>query len=156
MIQGVERPLILVAAGFCLYACSSPGPPVKTASGEVIEGVSYEERFPSSTEVHEVSFTGERLRTAVALMDRAEVIGMSGNFQAMEGGDKNTLLVTIRGAENRQRKIFMKNCAEEHVCAFFAAAVKSNLVEKAPDACRDGVRCTELQIDHPIDHRDRP
>jgi hypothetical protein len=143
MIRGVERSLLL-AVGLCFFACSS-GPPIKTASGEVIEAVTYEERTPHSTDVHEVTFKGDRLRTAVALMDRLAVIGMSGDFQADGREDRNTLVVTIRGAENRERKIFVKNCAEEHVCAFFAAAVRSDIVDKAPDVCREGNRCIEHQ-----------
>jgi hypothetical protein len=146
MIRGVERSVVRVAVAlsFIFFACSS-GPPIKTTSGEVIEGVTYEERFPLSTDVHEVTFRGDRLRTAVALMDQAQVIGMTGDFQAPAGVDKSTLVVTIHGAENRVRQIFVKNCAEEHVCAFFAAAVKSDIVEKAPAVCRDGVRCIERQ-----------
>jgi hypothetical protein len=138
----VQHRLTFTALGLIFFACSA-GPPVKTASGEIIEGVTYEERFPLSTDVNEVAFKGERLRKAVALMDTAQVIGMSGNFQSGEMVDKGTLLLTIRGQDGRERKILVKNCAEPHVCSFFAAAVKNEVVEKAPLVCRDGVRCLE-------------
>ena len=128
------------ALGLSLLCCSS-GPPIKTASGEVIESVTYEERSPKSTDTREVKLSGDRLRTAVALMDRSEVTGMSGDYQSTERGDKDSLVITIVGAENRQRKIVVTNCAEVHVCGFFAAAVKSEIVDKVPAVCRDGLRC---------------
>ena len=142
MEPSLVRTAIALSLSLLACACSS-GPPIKTASGEVIEGVSYEERSPLSPDVQEVTFRGDRLREAVALMDRAEVIGMSGSFQATNVVDKSTLVITIRGAEHRERKILVKNCAEPHVCAFFAAAVKSDVVEKVPVVCRDGVRCLD-------------
>lgn len=144
-IRGVDLSLFRVAIAVSLLAdlsCSS-GPPVKTASGEVIEEITYEERFPLTTDVHEVTFHGDRLRKAVALMDRAGVTGMSGSFQSSEMVDKSTLVLTIHAAEHRDRKILVRNCAEPHVCAFFAEAVKSDLVEKVPVVCRDGVRCID-------------
>jgi hypothetical protein len=52
-------------------------------------------------------------------------------------------VLTIHGQDHRERKIFVKNCAETHVCSFFAAAVKDEIVEKAPAVCRDGTRCLE-------------
>lgn len=140
----MESSVFRFAIGIAVLACScSSGPPIKTASGEVIEGVNYEERSPLSPDVHEVTFRGDRLREAVALMDRAGVMGLSGSFQATQVVDKSTLVLTIRGADHRVRKLLVKDCAEPHVCAFFAAAVKSDVVEKAPVVCRDGVLCMD-------------
>jgi len=124
-----------------VVGCSS-GPPVKAASGELIESVSYEERFPLTKDVHEVTLTGDRLRQALPLMDRAEVTAMSGDFVA-PGMDKSMLVFTVRNVDQRERKIVLRNCAEPHVCTFFAAAFKGNLIERMPVVCRDGGRCIE-------------
>jgi hypothetical protein len=141
-IVEVQRPHFLIAVSLTVFACSS-GPPAKTASGEVIEGITYEERFPRTPDVHEVSFKGERLRKAVALMDSTGVTGLEGSFNAAGVLDQSTLILTIHGAEQRKRTIVVKNCAEQHVCAFFAMAVKGEIVEKAPVVCRDSVRCID-------------
>ena len=136
--------LRIAAVGISGLACScSSGPPIRTASGELIEGVSYEERTPLSTEVREVAFRGDRLRSAVALLDRAGAIGMSGSYQATSVVDKSTLVLTIHAGEQRVRKILVKNCVEPHVCAFFAAAVQGELVDTVPIVCREGPLCME-------------
>jgi hypothetical protein len=130
-------PLFLSLAG-----CSPPAP-VTAASGESIEQVSYEERFPLTTDVKEVTWRGERLAKAVPLMDRAGVTGMSGTYLAPNVVDRSTLVVTIKGAGGRDRQIFVKNCAEPHVCSFFAEASRAALVEKVPLVCREAVLCIE-------------
>lgn len=140
----MHRIFFLLTSGLLLLCCSS-GPPIKTASGELIDAFSYEERSPGSKDkdVREVKLTGDRLRTAVGLMDRSGVSNMSGNYQSTERGDKDTLVLTISAAEGRQRKIVVTNCAEVHVCGFFAAAVKSEVVDKVPAVCRDNIRCAD-------------
>jgi len=126
---------------FLLAGCSGGGAPVRTASGEVIDSVSYEERLAPSPEVHDVSFKGDRLAKAIELMDRTQVTGLSGTFQAADSANKSVLVMTIRGLT--ERKILVRDCAEPRVCAFFAAAVKSEVVKEAPAVCRDGVRCMD-------------
>ena len=84
-------------------------------------------------------------------MDRAGVIGMEGSYTSTGGQDKSTLVLTVRGADQRNRTVIVKGCAEPHVCAFFAAAVKADLVDKAPAACTDGIRCIEVEERTPQD-----
>jgi hypothetical protein len=129
--------LALVAA---LGACDE-GPPIKTASGERIGGVSYEERFPLSNDVHSVSFHGDRLRRAVELMDKDGVTGLTGEVASTGVLDKSSLTIVVTGTDGRERKLVVKNCAEPHVCAFFAEAVKSGIAEKLPVVCREPVAC---------------
>ena len=137
----MERSL-LVGFAVAIAACSSP--PAQSASGELIESITYEERFPLTTDVKEITIKGERLGKALPLLDRAQVTPLSGTFVAAEPGvDKSTLVVTIHGGSQRDRTIVVKNCAEPRVCSFFAAAFKSELVERVPVVCRDGARCIE-------------
>lgn len=117
-------------------ACE-PAAPIKTASGDRIGSVSYEERFPLSNDGHETTLHGDRLRRAVEMMDRSGVMAMSGNYEAPGVLDKSTLVVTVTTIDNKERKLTLKNCAEPHVCAFFTEAVKSGIVEKMPVVCRD-------------------
>ena len=136
----MQRCILAVAS--VLVACSSA--PAKSASGELIESVTYEERFPLTTDVKELTLKGERLSKALPLMDQAQITGLSGTFVAAEAGvDKSTLVVNVHGQEGRTRTIVMKNCAEPRVCAFFANAFKSEVVERVPVVCRDGARCIE-------------
>lgn len=137
----MERPLALLALGLSLLASCSGGAPAKTSSGELIDSVSYEERLAPSPDLHEVTLKGERLAKAIELMDRAQVTGLSGSFQSADSANKSVLVLTINGLTRRQ--ILIKDCAEPRVCAFFAAAVKSEIVKEAPAVCRDGVRCMD-------------
>jgi hypothetical protein len=122
-------------------AACDPPPPVKSASGERIAGVSYEEKFPLSNDGHEVVFHGDRLRRAVELLDKHGAMGLTGDFQAAGVLDKSTLVLVVRDTGGKERKLVMKNCAEPHVCAFFADAVASGLADKPPVVCRDAVAC---------------
>ena len=140
----MQRPLLSIAFGIALVASAcEPPPPIKTASGERIDSVSYEETFPLSKDGNEVTFHGDRLRKAVAMMDRSGVMGMSGDYAATGVLDKSTLTLTVRTIDNRERKLVVKNCTEPHLCAFFAEAVKSGVVEKTPVVCRDSPACTK-------------
>lgn len=140
-LERLER-FLLCLLGACLAACSSP--PAQSASGERIESITYEERFPLTTDVEEIAIKGERLSKVLPLLDRAQVTALSGTFVAAAPGvDTSTLVVTIHGASQRNRTIVVKNCAEPRVCSFFAAAFKSELVERVPVVCRDGARCME-------------
>ncbi len=127
---------------FLGLACE-PAPPIKTASGERLGGVSYEERFPLSNDGHATTFHSDRLRRAVEMMDRAGVISMTGNYEATGVVDKSTLVLTVTTSDNRERTLTVKNCAEPHLCAFFAEAVKSGVVERLPVVCRDGLACVK-------------
>jgi hypothetical protein len=130
----------LATAGAASVACEPPRP-VKTASGDSVQEISYEETFPLSTDRHEVTFHGDRLRRAVELLDKHGVMGLSGDFKATGVLDKSTLTLVVLGADRKERKVVAKNCAETHVCAFFAEAVTSGLVDKTPVVCRDPVPC---------------
>jgi hypothetical protein len=139
----VIRPSSFAALlAFVAVACE-PAPPIKTASGERIGGVSYEERFPLSNDGHETTLHGDKLRKAVDMMDRAGVIALTGNYEATGVLDKSTLVVTVTTSDNHERKLVMKNCAEPHVCAFFTEAMKSGLVDRLPVVCRDALPCTK-------------
>lgn len=127
---------------FVALACE-PAAPIKTASGERIGGVSYEERFPLSNDGHETTLRGDKLRKAVEMMDRAGVIAMTGNYEANGVLDKSTLVVTVTTFDNRERKLVVKNCAEPHVCAFFTEAVKSGIADRMPVVCRDAIACVK-------------
>ena len=140
---GVNRPSFLFALfAFASLACE-PAPPVKTASGERIASVSYEERFPLSNDAHETTLHSDRLRRAVEMMDRAGVTAMTGNYEATGVLDKSTLVLTVTTIDRRERKLVVKNCAEPHVCAFFAEAVKSGVAERLPVVCRDALACVK-------------
>lgn len=132
------------AAVLCFVALAcEPAAPIKTASGERIGGVSYEERFPLSNDGHETTLRGDKLRKAVAMMDRAGVIAMTGSYEATGVLDKSTLVVTVTTFDNRERKLVVKNCAEPHVCAFFTEAVKSGIADRMPVVCRDALACVK-------------
>lgn len=124
------------------FACE-PSAPIKTSSGERIGAVSYEERFPLSNDGHETTFHGDRLRRAVEMMDRAGVISMTGNYEATGVVDRSTLVLTVTTIDNKERKLVVKNCAEPHLCAFFAEAVKSGVADKTPIVCRDALACVK-------------
>jgi hypothetical protein len=134
--------LFIVAIVLAGSACEPPAP-VRTAAGELIESVSYEERFALSSDVKETSFHGDRLRRAVELMDRAGVTAMSGDYSAAGVVDKSTLIITVSAAGHRERKIVLRNCADPNVCKFFATAVQSGVVDKTPAVCRDAIACAE-------------
>jgi len=105
--------------------------------------VSFEERFPLSTDANEVTFHGDRLKRAVEMLDKAGAIALSGDYAATGVLDKSTLVLTVRNADQKERKLTLKNCAEPHVCAFFTEAVKNGVVEKLPVVCRDPVPCAK-------------
>jgi hypothetical protein len=126
---------------FLGLACE-PAPPIKTGSGERIGGVTYEERFPLSNDGHETTLRGDKLRKAVELMDQAAVFAMlPGTYQAKGVLDKSTLVFTITTFDKRERTLIVKNCAEPHLCAFFAEGVRTGVVERVPVVCRDGLVC---------------
>lgn len=142
-MQHVTRPTVVVLVLFAVLAACDPGPPIRAASGEHIGGISYEERFPLSNDVHNASFHGDRLRRAVELMDKNGVMPLTGEVAATGVLDKSSLTIVVTGTDGRERKLVVKNCAEPHVCAFFAEALKNGIVEKLPVVCREPVACTK-------------
>jgi hypothetical protein len=134
--------LCLSATFATAFACDPP-PPIKTASGERIDGVKFEEKFPLSTDTNEVTFHGDRLRSAVELLDQAGAITLTGDYEAKGVVDKSTLVMTVRNIDRKERAVTLKNCAEPHVCAFFTDAVKKGVVEKMPVVCRDATPCVK-------------
>lgn len=136
------QPLLLSAIALGVMACG-PVTTIKTSSGDQIGHASFEERFPLSSEAHEVTFHGDDLRRAIALMDRHGVLALSGTYEASGVLDKSTLVLSVRTTDDRERKVVVKNCAEPHVCAFFTEAVTSGVVKKTPVICRDVVACTK-------------
>ncbi len=135
-------PFVAALLAFIPIACE-PSAPIKTAAGERIEGVSYEEHFPLSNDGHETTLRGDRLRRAVEMMDRAGVIAMTGNYAATSVVDKSTLVLTVSTGNKTERRLVVKNCAEPHLCAFFAEAVKSGVADRTPVVCRDAVACAK-------------
>lgn len=133
---------LLLVASFPSIACDPP-PPIKTSSGERIASVSFEETAPLTTDTRETTFRGDRLRRAVALMDKHGVFGIEGRYEATGVVDKSTLTMTIKGVDGRERVIVAKNCGQEQLCAFFADAVKEGVIEKLPPICRDPAPCTK-------------
>jgi len=144
VVQPRHAPLATLLASVVAVAACGPVVPVKAASGERIGMVSYEESFSLSKETQEVSLSGDALRRAVEMMDRAGVMTMPAGTHEVKGVlDKSTLTLVIRTVDNRERKVIMKNCAESHICAFFAEAVKGGVVDKTPALCRDAVACAK-------------
>ena len=138
----MKRPSFVLALFAFLGLACEPAPPIKTAVGERIDGVSYEERFPLSNDGHETTLRGDKLRKGVELMDQAGVFAMlPGNYEAKGVLDKSTLVVTITTFDKRERTLVVKNCAEPHVCAFFSQGVKTGVVDRLPVVCRDGLAC---------------
>ena len=125
---------------FLGLACE-PAPPIKTGTGERIGGVSYEERFPLSNDGHSTTLRGDKLRRAVEMMDQAGLISMTGHYEGKGVVDKSTLILTVTTFDNRERTLTVKNCAEPHLCVFFAEAVRRGIVEREPVVCRDAVAC---------------
>lgn len=130
--------LAIVAAS--IAGCDS-GPPIKTASGELIDGIAFEETFPLSNDVKDSSLHGERLRSAVALMDKHRVFDLKGEFRATGVLDKGTLVIVIKPVAGAERRVSFKSCGHEHVCAFFAEASSQAVVDHTPVLCRNPVPC---------------
>jgi hypothetical protein len=94
-VQSLRLVLPLAFALLTPCAACDSGPPIKTASGERIGSLSYEEKFPLSNDGHDSTFHGDRLRSAVAMMDRAGAISLSGDYAARGVLDNRTHTVTV-------------------------------------------------------------
>lgn len=139
----VALALVVFSSSAALVACA-PTTPIKTASGELVDGVAFEEHFPLSKDGREVTLHGDKLKAAVQLLDKHGVIGMNGNYEPSKSVlDKGTLVVSVHSPDDKQRSVTVKNCAEPHVCAFFAEAVQTGVTDKTPVVCREAVACTK-------------
>ena len=123
-----------------ILGCSD-APPVKTAAGERLERLTIEERFATSDEVKETNLRGERLRTAVDLMDEHGVSGLTGTFESKAVVHTGSVTLIIKPTEGAERRIAVQSCAHENVCPFLDAALAKGLLEHKPLACKSGARC---------------
>lgn len=123
-----------------VVACDS-GPPIKTASGELIDSIKFEETFPLSNDVKDSSLGGERLRNAVVLMDKHRVFDLKGEYKASGVLDKGTLAIVVKPVAGAERRTTFKSCGHEGVCAFFAEASANGVVDHTPVLCRNPVPC---------------
>lgn len=128
------------AVGALAFACDE-GPPVKTASGERVDRVTIEERFVTSDEVKETSLSGDRLRTAVELMDKHGVMGLKGTFESKAVVASGTLTIIVKPASGAERRIVVKSCVHENVCPFLEAALAKGLIEHKPVVCKSEATC---------------
>jgi hypothetical protein len=76
-------------------------------------------------------------------MDKHGVFSLSGRYEATGVLDKSTLTLTVKTVDGRSRAVVAKNCGEEHLCAFFADALKEGVIEKTPLICKDPAPCTK-------------
>jgi hypothetical protein len=123
------------------FACDGGGPPVKTASGERIDRLTIEERFATSDEVKETNLRGERLRTAVELMDKHGVMRLQGDFESKAVVVAGTVTLIVKPTTGAERRIVVKSCAHENVCPFLDAALAKGLIEHKPVACKSEAPC---------------
>lgn len=138
------RARLVTLAAVLTVACDPP-PPVKTSSGEIIKSVAFEESFPLSSDVKEVTLRGDRLRSAVALMDKHGVFDVKGEHRATGVLDKSTLTIVITSASGAERRASFRSCANDAVCAFFTEAAAQGIVEHKPLVCRDSTPCEAPQ-----------
>lgn len=131
---------LAIPIGVAGVGCES-APPIKTSSGELIDGITFEETFPLSTEVKDATLHGERLRTGVALMDRHGVFALKGEYRASGVLDKSTLTIVIKPVVGAERRVSFRSCSVENVCAFFGEATAQGVVEHLPIVCRNAVPC---------------
>ena len=130
----------VLAVGVLVAACDPP-PPIKSSSGELIDGVSFEESFPLSNDVKEATLHGDRLRSGVALMDKHGVLGLKGDYRANGVLDKSTLTIVIKPVAGAERRVTFRSCAHDAVCAFFDEAAAQGVVEHKPLVCRNSTPC---------------
>jgi hypothetical protein len=112
---------------------------VKNATGETVDSVSYEERFALSPDPQTHPFRGDRLDRVVKLLDKHGLMGVEATHEAKAVDVASAVLITT--INGKEKKIFVKNCAHEKVCAFFAEAASSELIEKQPQVCKSGKPC---------------
>jgi hypothetical protein len=132
--------LVSVAMTIAMIGCDS-GPPIKTASGELIDTIKLEETFPLSSDVKESSLSGERLRNAVVLMDKHRIFDLRGEYKASGVLDKGTLTIIVKPVAGAERRTTFKSCGHESVCAFFTEASANAVVDHTPVLCRNPVPC---------------
>lgn len=118
------------------------GPSARTASGEALDFVAWQERFARTNEARETRLTGKGLEKAVPLLDQNQVTSLHGEYAAFGKVDEASLVFTVQVHDKPERIVIMKNCAETHVCAFLKAAVRDGVVEKLPGLCKSAGPCS--------------
>jgi hypothetical protein len=142
MVRGMRLRFVfgIATTASAIAGCES-GPPIKTASGELIDTVRFEETFPLSNDVKESSLGGERLRNAVVLMDRHRIFDLRGEYKATGVLDKGTLTVVVKPVAGAERRTTFKSCGHEAICAFYAEASANGVIDHTPVLCRNPVPC---------------
>lgn len=139
-MKNVARIVSVVACSLALAAaCGPPPAPVKNGAGETVDAVSYEERFALSPDAQTHPFRGDRLDRVVKLLDKHALMGVEATYEAKVVDVASVVITT--SVNGKEKKITVKNCAHEKVCAFFSEAVSSQLIEKQPQACKSGKPC---------------
>lgn len=121
-------------------ACDQ-GPPVKTARGEIIKNVEYEEVYSRSSETNGRTVSGPQLQKFVELLDKHELVSRTGSHDAKGVLDSGTLTLIVRPYSGGERKITLKNCSDEKVCAFFKDVHAAGLMQKEPMLCTSAKPC---------------
>ena len=134
------RTLLLVLLPAAVIACDG-GPPVKSASGERIEHLSIEESFPTSDEVKETTLRGDKLRTAIELMEKHGAFDLKGTFESKAGVANGTVTLAVKPVGASERRIVVKSCVHKNVCAFLGEAVEQKLLPRLPVACKSTATC---------------
>ena len=124
-----------------VLACSCDPPPARTASGELIDSVAWQERFARTNDARDTRLTGKALEKAVPLLDQNQVTALHGEFAASGKIDEASLVFTVQARNKPERTVIMKNCAETHVCAFLKAAVRDGVTERLPGLCKSAPPC---------------
>ena len=144
MIARMKRVALGMLVSTVAIACES-SPPIKSASGELIDKIVLEETFPLSNDVKDSSLSGERLRNAVALMDKHHIFDLRGEYKASGVLEKGTLTIVVRPVAGAERRTTFKSCGHESLCAFFAEASAQGVVDHTPVLCRNPVACDKAK-----------
>jgi len=132
--------LALASTSACVLGCGA-APPVRTSSGEQLEKVTIEERFATSDEVKETNLRGNRLRTAVDLMDEHGVTSLTGSFESKAVVHTGSVTLIVKPVAGSERRIVVQSCAQKNVCPFLDAAFAKGLIEHKPVACKSEAPC---------------
>jgi len=123
-----------------VFACQD-GPPAKTAAGEHIDRVVIEEEFAMSDQVKKTTLSGDKLRTALELMDKHGVTKLEGTFESKSVVAKGTVTIVVKPTSGAERRIVVNSCVHETVCPFLEAAVAQKLLDRQPVACKSEAPC---------------
>jgi len=129
---------------------------VVTEAGERITGISLEEHYALTTDVRESTFRGDTLKKMVASMDKHGVFSLTGTYEARGVLDDGSVIVVIRTADDRERRIVVKNCMEPHLCEFLGDALADGSVHHKPSVCRTQNVCEHANEKKPRPNGDGP